>query len=177
MSEYPKMERCIICRTELLWKEYKETHEADGFEVTLAVNFLTMLLSRFDGMYEEYAIEPPYAQLATELKKYAKITYYPEDGGQTTEFQLCDKKLIHYLRNGFDHIHIRDSKNDGYISKLHIKSRKNLCSYEYEFDASNLCNFLETIMNILLKSLNRGDYYCQNCKYNKKDADYVNPDC
>lgn len=77
MSEYPKMERCIICRTELLWKEYKETHEADGFEVTLAVNFLTMLLSRFDGMYEEYAIEPPYAQLATELKNMLRLHIIP----------------------------------------------------------------------------------------------------
>lgn len=177
MSEYPRMERCIICRTEFLWKEYKETHRGDGFELTLAISFLTMLLSRFDGMHEEYAIRPPYAQLATELKKCASVAYYPEGSDRAAELNVSDKDLIHLLRNGFAHIHIEGLNKDGYIDKLYIKSRNESCRYEYEFTASDLCIFLEATMRILLGFLDQGGRYCQECKYYKKEAAYSTHDC
>ena len=164
MSEYQNFERCIVCRTKILWDEYQKNKHEDSLEITLATNILTALLARFDGMKEEYGVEPPYADLQRRMPKHQ----FFDCKNLIVKPQISSKTYIHRMRNGTAHIHISHENQNGKIDRICIRSKKQGDDgYEYVFQAKEFCDFVDVLLDVMLDAI-PAEEICAGCKYGEK---------
>ena len=79
MSEYKNFREEVLSRTKSIWDEYLREHNEDGFEITLAINILSMVLLRLAGIEEEYGQKPPYDEFSEIIKIHCTAHFIGAD--------------------------------------------------------------------------------------------------
>lgn len=146
MSEYKNFREEVLIRTKSIWDEYLKEHNEDGFEITLAINILSMVLLRLTGIEEEYGQKPSYDEFSEIINTYCTTYFVCADVNKQKPYECDGENFVSYLRNGFAHIHIYPYCENGKISKIEVRSRKSEPYFIYSFEASKFCDFVNAAL-------------------------------
>lgn len=147
MSKYNNFREEIFGRTQIIWEECLGRHKEDGFETTLAISILSMVLMRVKAIGDEYGGEPFYHKFAEIVRKHSRICYGENNVCDAQEQD--DEKVVRRLRNGFAHIFIYPEQPKGKITGVKICSRKEKPCFTYYFEAEEFCAFVDESLDFM----------------------------
>ena len=170
MSMYPQFEKCIFCRTKTVWDEYRKNHETNGFEITLGISVLTMLMTRITGMNEEYGngAFDEFNPIAEIIRENSNVTCYNSDGKRQS-----DKRYVEYFRNGLAHIHVKPINGNKEVKQIVVCSKNKedretgKAYFEWLFDNKSFCHLIDEILCFMV-GISLDYIHCERCDNRRK---------